>query len=89
MPAFKLSEPEVAAIVAFIHDQKIKAEALGGGRRSVEPADLATGNAAAGLLYFKGAGGCAGCSGMAGAGSGTGAAAANAGAAVPDTPAAD
>ncbi len=61
MPAFKLSESETGAIVAFLHDQKTKAEALGGGRRSVEPSDLATGNAAAGLVYFKGAGGCSGC----------------------------
>jgi cytochrome c oxidase cbb3-type subunit 3 len=61
MPAFNLSEPEVAAIVAFVHDQKTKAETLGGGRRSVEPADLATGDAAAGRLYFNGAGGCSGC----------------------------
>jgi cytochrome c oxidase cbb3-type subunit 3 len=34
---------------------------LGGGRRSVEPSDLATGNAAAGREYFEGAGKCASC----------------------------
>ena len=34
---------------------------LGGGRRSVEPSDLATGNAAAGRAYFQGAGKCASC----------------------------
>ena len=34
---------------------------LGGGRRSVEPADLATGNAAAGREYFNGEGKCASC----------------------------
>jgi cytochrome c oxidase cbb3-type subunit 3 len=38
-----------------------KFAALGGGRRSVEPADLATGNAADGRAYFNGAGGCAKC----------------------------
>lgn len=61
MPAFNLSDTELAAIVAFIHDQKAKAEALGGGRRSVEAADLATGDAAAGRRYFNGAGGCSAC----------------------------
>ncbi len=34
---------------------------LGGGRRSVEPSDLATGNAAAGRRYFEGAGKCSSC----------------------------
>ena len=34
---------------------------LGGGRRSVEPADLATGNAAAGREYFNGNGKCSSC----------------------------
>ena len=61
MPAFSLNDADLAAIVAFIHDQKTKAGALGGGRRSVDDADLATGDAAAGRLYFNGAGGCAGC----------------------------
>ena len=61
MPAFSLSGADVTAIVAFIHDQKTKAEAEGGGRRSVDAADLATGDAAAGRLYFNGAGGCSVC----------------------------
>jgi cytochrome c oxidase cbb3-type subunit 3 len=61
MPAFSLNDADLAAIVAFIHDQKTKAEALGGGRRSVDDADLATGDAAAGRRYFNGAGGCAAC----------------------------
>lgn len=61
MPAFSLSDADLAAIVAFIHDQKTKAEALGGGRRSVDAADLATGDAVAGRRYFKGAGGCSAC----------------------------
>src|SRR5262245_53959466 len=39
MPAFDLSDADLNAIVAFIHDQKTKGEAVGGGRRSVEPAD--------------------------------------------------
>jgi cytochrome c oxidase cbb3-type subunit III len=61
MPAFKVSDADLIAMIAFIHDQKVKAEALGGGRRSVEPEDLTTGNAEAGRRYFDGAGGCAGC----------------------------
>jgi cytochrome c oxidase cbb3-type subunit 3 len=61
MPAFNLSDADLAAIVAFIHSQKSKAEALGGGRRSVDAADLATGDAAAGRRYFNGAGGCSAC----------------------------
>ncbi len=64
MPAFSMnsvSDADLAAIVAFIHDQKTKGEALGGGRRSVDDADLATGDAATGRRYFNGAGGCAAC----------------------------
>ncbi len=61
MPAFSLSDADLAAIVAFIHDQKTKAEALGGGRRSVDDADLATGDATAGRRYFNAAGGCSAC----------------------------
>ena len=58
MPAFKLSDTDRDAIIAFIHDQKARFATLGGGRRSVDPSDLATGSAAAGRLYFNGAGGC-------------------------------
>ena len=61
MPAFALSDTDLGAIVAFMHDQKTKLEALGGGRRAVDAADLATGNAEAGRRYFNGAGNCAGC----------------------------
>lgn len=61
MPAFNLSDADRGAIVAFIHDQKTKFETLGGGRRSVEAADLATGNAAAGRSYFNEAGRCGTC----------------------------
>jgi cytochrome c oxidase cbb3-type subunit 3 len=56
MPAFpSLPESDVAAIVAFVHDQKAKAEAETGGRRSVEVADLQTGNARVGKRYFEAA----------------------------------
>jgi cytochrome c oxidase cbb3-type subunit 3 len=61
MPAFTVSDADLSAMVAFIHDRKTKSEALGGGRRSVEAEDLATGDADAGRSYFNGAGGCAGC----------------------------
>src|SRR5215470_13927403 len=47
MPAFTLSDAETAAIVAFVHDQKSRAESQEGGRRSVDLADLQTGNAEA------------------------------------------
>jgi cytochrome c oxidase cbb3-type subunit 3 len=61
MPAFSLKDADMAAIVAFIHDAKTKADSAGGGRRSVETEDLQTGNAAAGKEYFNGPGGCASC----------------------------
>jgi cytochrome c oxidase cbb3-type subunit 3 len=54
MPGFPaLGEAELAAIVAFVHDQKTKAEAAIGGRRSVEVADVLTGDARAGRRYFE------------------------------------
>jgi len=61
MPSFKLSDSDLTAIVAYIHQQMDEASTLGGGRRSVEPEDLATGNAADGRAYFDGAGGCSRC----------------------------
>ncbi len=65
MPGSNLSDADIAAIVAFIHDAKAKAEAEGGGRRSVAVEDLQTGNAEAGRRYFNGAGGCATCHSLA------------------------
>ncbi|MBI1873568.1 MAG: c-type cytochrome [Acidobacteria bacterium] len=59
MPAFHLSDADVAAIVAFIHDSKATAETLLGARRTVGASDLQTGNAEAGKRYFSGA--CARC----------------------------
>ena len=59
MPAFTLSEADLTAIVAFVHDQKSQADAATGGRRAVDVADLQTGDAAAGKRYFDGA--CAKC----------------------------
>jgi cytochrome c oxidase cbb3-type subunit 3 len=55
MPGFALSDADVTAIVAFIHDQKTQAESAVGGRRSVDLADLQTGNADAGKRYFDNA----------------------------------
>ena len=59
MPRFSLPDAEIGAIVAFIHDQKTKAEALVGTRRGVDVTDLQTGNADAGKTYFSGH--CAAC----------------------------
>jgi cytochrome c oxidase cbb3-type subunit 3 len=59
MPAFALADGDIAAIVAFIHDQHAVAASAMGGRRAVEVADLQTGNAEAGRRYFAGA--CARC----------------------------
>ena len=59
MPGFALSDSDMAAIVAFIHDQKTEAETAVGGRRTVDVSDLQTGNAAAGRTYFETA--CARC----------------------------
>jgi cytochrome c oxidase cbb3-type subunit 3 len=67
MPAFTLSAADAAAIVAFLHDAKTKAETVAGGRRTVDPEDLATGDAEAGRAYFNGAGGCARCHAISGA----------------------
>jgi len=61
MPSFQLNDSELTSIVAFIHRQMDEFSKLGGGRRSVQPADLATGNAADGRAYFNGAGGCSAC----------------------------
>jgi cytochrome c oxidase cbb3-type subunit 3 len=61
MPALGLSDTDLLAVIAFIHDQKTKFETLGGGRRSVTPTDLAVGNARRGRRYFNGDGGCTGC----------------------------
>jgi cytochrome c oxidase cbb3-type subunit 3 len=61
MPSVNLADADLAAVVAFVHDQKTKAESQEGSRRAVDAADLQTGNAEAGKQYFDGAGGCAKC----------------------------
>jgi len=55
VPAFSLGDADLAAAVAFIHDQKNKSESLTGGRRAVDVADLQTGDPKAGRIYFDGA----------------------------------
>lgn len=66
MPAFALTDADMAAIVAFIHDAKTKADTASGGRRTVDVGDLQTGDAEAGRRYFNGAGGCAACHALTG-----------------------
>jgi len=61
MPAIDVNAADTNAIIAYIHSQKTKMEALGGGRRSVEVAQLQVGNAEAGRTYFSGAGNCSKC----------------------------
>jgi cytochrome c oxidase cbb3-type subunit 3 len=59
MPAFPLNDTDLGAIVAFIHDQQAHASTQLGGRRSVDVADLESGNVDAGKRYFDSA--CASC----------------------------
>jgi len=62
MPAFNnFTDDDLKVVAAFLHTQMDKFADLGGGRRSVEPEDLATGNAAAGREYFNGKGKCSSC----------------------------
>jgi cytochrome c oxidase cbb3-type subunit 3 len=62
MPAFSaITDADLVAIAAFLHDATAKASSLNGNRRSVAPADLETGNAEAGKRYFSGAGACSTC----------------------------
>jgi mono/diheme cytochrome c family protein len=61
MPAFNFSAPELQSLATFIHSQAAIAAKNKGDRRGVSVADLQTGNAAAGKLYFDGAGNCAHC----------------------------
>jgi cytochrome c oxidase cbb3-type subunit 3 len=61
MPPFSLGDADLAAIVAFIHDQKANSDLQQGGRRAVDISDLQTGDAKAGESFFNGAGGCARC----------------------------
>jgi alcohol dehydrogenase (cytochrome c) len=66
MPPLNLTEPDLMAIVAFVHDARTKAGSVVGARRRVDETDLKTGSAEAGAQYFNGAGGCAKCHSPAG-----------------------
>lgn len=61
MPHFDLPDSDIAALVAFVHDQAVKTASQNGGRRGVDISDLQTGNAEAGKQYFNGTGKCASC----------------------------
>jgi cytochrome c oxidase cbb3-type subunit 3 len=61
MPSFSVGAEEVAALVAFIHNQKRIAESQVGGRRGVETADLKTGDVTQGKAFFEGKGTCSTC----------------------------
>jgi cytochrome c oxidase cbb3-type subunit 3 len=63
MPAFRLTDADVSAIVVFVRDQKNKADKPGS-RRTVDIADLKTGDAERGRQYFSGR--CARCHSPAG-----------------------
>jgi cytochrome c oxidase cbb3-type subunit 3 len=53
MPPLTVADGDLAAIVAYIHDQHATAQTQAGGRRAVDVSDLQTGNADAGRLYFE------------------------------------
>jgi len=61
MPKSAVSEQGLAALVAFIHNQKRIAESQTGGRKGVETADLKTGNVDKGKAFFNGVGKCSTC----------------------------
>lgn len=61
MPSFALSEPDLKAVVAYVHEQKKTVDEKPGRRRKVTVEDISTGNVEAGKRYFEGAGGCAKC----------------------------
>jgi cytochrome c oxidase cbb3-type subunit 3 len=61
MPPFALSDPDLKAVVTYIHDRKKAVDDNPGRRRKVSVEDISTGNADAGKRYFEGAGGCTKC----------------------------
>ena len=61
MPPFALSDPDLKAVVAYIHERKKAIDENPGRRRKVSAEDISTGNAEAGKRYFEGAGGCTRC----------------------------
>jgi len=61
MPPFALSDPDLKAVVAYIHERKKAEDENPGRRRKVSVEDISTGSAEAGKRYFEGAGGCTKC----------------------------
>jgi cytochrome c oxidase cbb3-type subunit III len=61
MPRFNVTDQDLAALTAFIHEQKRLAETQTGGRKGVDASDLTTGNIDKGKAYFNGAGKCNTC----------------------------
>jgi cytochrome c oxidase cbb3-type subunit 3 len=61
MPRFTVTDQELLGLIAFIQTQKNIAEAQTGGRKGVDPQDLATGDIEKGKQYFSGTGKCNSC----------------------------
>ena len=61
MPPFSLAEPDLKAVVAYVHERKKAVDEKPGRRRKVTVEDISTGTVEAGKRYFDGAGGCAKC----------------------------
>jgi cytochrome c oxidase cbb3-type subunit 3 len=61
MPPFALSETDLKAVVAYVHERKKTVDEKPGRRRKVTVEDISTGNVEAGKHYFEGAGGCVKC----------------------------
>jgi cytochrome c oxidase cbb3-type subunit III len=60
MPAFRLSDADTSAVIAFLRNQRATMDSPGA-RRFVEDADLQTGDANRGREYFNSIGRCATC----------------------------
>src|SRR3982751_3720084 len=61
MPPIPVSDAQLTAIVAFIHDTRENSGAVLGARRKVSDDDLKSGSADAGREHFEGAGACTRC----------------------------
>src|SRR5581483_6954602 len=62
MPAVKLSESQIADVVAFIHWRLVEGDRTNpSDPRSLSLKQLLTGDATAGEAFFNGAGGCSSC----------------------------
>lgn len=61
MPRFNVSDQDLAALVAFIHNQEKMMKSQNGQRRGVDVSDVQTGNLEKGRAYFNGAGTCSTC----------------------------